>query len=76
MSDADLFTELQRIAERVHVAMGCDDGYPEPFRDEVIVALMDHESDLDPDVVFNAVLMVANRANINALDDLYRDRSK
>lgn len=71
----ELFTELQRVAERVHAAMESADGRPEPFRDEVALLLIEHESDLDVNSVFVAVLAAASRSRATALDELYQNGS-
>lgn len=67
----ELLSRLRAIAEQVHIAMQSDDD-PDPFRDYVIVTLIEFESDLDPKKVFRAVMEVANRSNSDALDALFR----
>lgn len=76
MNDAALLTRLQFIADQVHVAMHSMYGRPDPFVDRVAVSLMEFESDLDPNLVFKAVLRVASRSDVDALAALFPSREQ
>jgi hypothetical protein len=56
---SELLQKLWEIAQATHVAMHTDDGMPQPFKDQVILLLMQHASDANADTVWAAVLLAA-----------------
>lgn len=70
MIEPELLVDLHKIVERVHIAMGTEDGRPGQFKAEVAAILDKNKSDLDLDLVFRAVLHTASGANPQALNAL------